>query len=78
MSTSNSRRIQFDSTALAAAAYDGAGGLLELDFCDGSRYLYSGIKPDVYGDLLRAKSKGSYFNRYIRGRFPHVILPSEN
>jgi hypothetical protein len=70
-------RIQLHSTTLAAAAYDDTQNL-ELHFSDGTSYLYSGVAPKLYQDLLLADSKGSFFNRYIRGRFDYVKLPREN
>ena len=71
-------RISLDSTTLAAAAYDGRHERLELDFRDGTRYLYCGVAPNLYRDLLRAKSKGSFFNRHIRGHFPYAKTVHEN
>jgi len=68
----------WDSTTLAAAAYDDRRHQLQLDFRDGSRYLYAGVPPDLYGDLLSATSKGSFFNRHIRGHFRHAKLPHQN
>ncbi|MGO9259833.1 MAG: KTSC domain-containing protein [Terriglobia bacterium] len=32
----------------------------------------------MYRDLLRANSKGSFFNRHIRGRFPYAKTDREN
>jgi hypothetical protein len=71
-------RIHLNSSTLAAATYDSILAKLELDFCDGTRYVYSGVTPDMFHGLLGANSKGKYFNRYIRGHFPHVKMPFEN
>lgn len=78
MRMSISGRVHLDSTTLAAAAYDDCSGNLQLDFRDGTQYVYSGVAPGLYGDLLCAASKGVFFNRYIRGRFPHAKLSAEN
>jgi hypothetical protein len=78
MTTVTPRSVSLDSTLLATAAYDGCGQKLQLDLRDGTRYEYSGVAPGLYRDLLRATSKGSFFNRYIRGRFPYVKLRTEN
>jgi hypothetical protein len=78
MTTATEGRVSLDSTTLAAAAYDGRCERLELDFRDGTRYAYTGVPPNLYLDLLRADSKGSFFNRHIRGRFPCVKTDSEN
>lgn len=71
-------RVRLDSTSLAAATYDDHRGQLQLDFRDGACYAYSGVSPKLFHDLLCATSKGSFFNRYIRGRFPYAKLSSEN
>ena len=62
-----------ESTTLTAVAYDDAGGILQLEFRSGAIYRYSGIAAAVHEDLLRASSKGKYFNRAIRGRFPCAL-----
>lgn len=70
--------VRLDSTTLVAAAYDERRETLQLDFHDGTRYLYSGIAPTLYRELLHATSKGSFFNRRIRGCFSYAKIPSEN
>jgi len=78
MTRATSGRVSLDSTILAAAFYDGRHARLELDFRDGTRYRYSGVAPNVYGELLRATSKGSFFNQHIRGHFPYAKTVHEN
>ena len=78
MTATTSGRVTMDSTTLSAVAYDNRGGELQLDFRDGARYVYSGVAPELFRELLRAPSKGSFFNRYIRGRFPYGKLMAEN
>jgi len=63
-------RVSLGSTTLAGASYD--------RFRDGTRYTYSGIAPNLYRELLRATSKGSFFNRHIRGHFPYAKTVPEN
>jgi len=60
-----------ESTTLATVAYDDARALLQLEFCSRAIYQYFGVPAVVHAALLRAPSKGSYFNRVIRGRFPY-------
>ena len=62
-------RVAVESTALAGMAYDSQRNLLEVAFRDGSVYQYSAVTAQVYQDLLRAESKGTYFNREIRPRY---------
>ena len=60
-----------ESTTLTALAYDDAREILELEFRSRAVYSYFGVPGSVYEALLAAPSKGRYFNREIRGRFPH-------
>jgi len=76
--TATAGRVTLDSTTLVAVAYDDRHGKLQLDFRDGARYVYTGIAAELFHDLLCATSKGSFFNRYIRGRFPYAKLPDQN
>ena len=57
------------STTIAAVAYDEAAELLRLEFRNHTVYHYFGVPVAVYDALLGAPSKGSYFNRVIRGAF---------
>jgi hypothetical protein len=63
-----------ESTTLATVAYDEARELLQLEFCSRAVYLYSGVPPAVHQALLDSPSKGGYFNRIIRGRYPYRAL----
>ncbi|MCZ2146467.1 MAG: KTSC domain-containing protein [Bryobacterales bacterium] len=64
-----------ESTTLTTVAYDQARELLQLEFRSRAIYQYSGVPPAVHEALLEAPSKGSYFNRFIRGRFPYSLAP---
>ena len=65
------------SSSLAKVAYDGSRAMLQLVFRDGTAYQYAGVPPGTYHELLRADSKGAYFNHHIRSRFPHAVLQVE-
>jgi hypothetical protein len=62
-----------ESTTLASVAYDDARELLQLEFRSRAIYQYFGVAPAVHAALMHAPSKGSYFNRVIRGRFPYAL-----
>jgi KTSC domain len=68
--------IPVQSTTLAAVAYDPAQHLLQLEFRDRTIYHYRDVPPDVHDALLRAPSKGAYFNRVIRPQYAYV--PTSN
>lgn len=60
-----------ESTTLVSIAYDAPAQCLWLQFRSRAVYCYLGVSPLVYQGLLAASSKGGYFNRNIRGRFPY-------
>jgi hypothetical protein len=66
--------VQLQSKTLASALYHPRRRQLELAFRSGKHYLYFRVPPECYQDLLRADSKGAYFNRCIRNRFPFQDL----
>lgn len=70
-----------ESSTLATVAYDRNRALLQLEFTSGALYQYFGVPLVVHEALLRATSKGSYFNHAIRGRFPDrriLACPKQN
>lgn len=62
-----------ESAALARVAYDEARQLLRLEFRNRAIYDYFGVPVAVHQALLEAPSKGGYFHRFIRGRFPYGL-----
>ena len=62
-----------ESSTLATVAYDEARELLQLEFRGRAIYQYSGVSAAVHESLLLAPSKGRYFNRVIRGRYPYCL-----
>jgi len=68
-----------ESTTLLAIGYDDVAQRLHLQFHSRAIYCYFGVPADVYQHLYSAPSKGAYFNRYIRRRFPfQKLLPVHN
>ena len=68
--------MRVESATLRAVAYDDGRGVLQLEFCTRAIYHYYGVPAAVYEALLGAPSKGSYFNRVIRGRFAYALSAS--
>jgi len=66
--------VAVESSALAQVAYDNQRAILHVEFHDGAVYQYLGVPLRIYQDLLRADSKGAYFNHHIRNPFPCAIL----
>ena len=70
--------IPLDSSSLRAVRYEELELVLELKFYDGAIHRYFRVPEQTVQELLRAESKGRYFNLHIRKTFPshqirHVI-----
>jgi hypothetical protein len=55
------------SSAIRAIGYDGS--TLRVAFRNGGVYDHPGVPYSVYIGLMNASSKGSFYSRYIRGRY---------
>ena len=58
------------STCVAHADYDALAQELIIHFVKRGTYVYSGVDPDEAEGLINATSQGTYFNLYIRDRYP--------
>lgn len=58
------------STVIREFRYEPEGGSLFITFTNGRRYRYDGVPEDVVGEMRRAFSKGTFFNRRVRDHFP--------
>lgn len=69
--------VAVESSTIASVGYDLTRRVLQLEFCNRALYHYFGVPAAVLEALLGSPSKGSYFNRAIRGRFPYVrVVPA--
>ncbi len=66
------------SRALTHLDYDAGSRRLFVTFVTGRLYVYEGVPPDVYEALLRAPSKGRFFNREIKDRYPATLARRRN
>jgi len=62
-------RQPVESSSLRSVGYDAQRRELAIEFHDGTVYLYGSVPEDVYSALLRAESKGGYFNAEIREQY---------
>jgi hypothetical protein len=60
------QRVPVTSSNLQSVGYDEESRILTIEFRNGSVYEYEGVPPDVYSELMSAKSHGKYFHRQIR------------
>jgi hypothetical protein len=57
---------------MRSVGYHGKSRVLEIEFDSGAVYQYVGVPARIYPQLLRAESKGRYFNSEIRDVYPSV------
>ena len=62
------------SSLIHEVEYDDEERLLFVNLRLAGWYAYGQVPREVYGEFLRARSKGAYFNASIRGVFPEVKL----
>lgn len=62
------KRQAVESTVIDAVGYT---RVLEIRFESGRVYQYYDVPPRIFRGMMRAASKGRYFNRYVRGKFPY-------
>lgn len=68
--------MHVESTAISDINYDEPHHKLFVRFADGDEYLYVGVPPLVHRAFLRSASKGAFFSREIRDRYPYNKLDS--
>ena len=59
--------IPVNSSAIRAVGYDGY--TLTVEFHSGRIYDHPGVPHSVYVEFMNAPFPGTYYNRYIRGRY---------
>lgn len=60
----------FESSNIAAYAYDERSEVLQVDFQSGGRYQYFGVEPSVFTELQECESKGKYISGSVKKKFP--------
>jgi len=63
-----------DSTTLRTVGYDAERQLLQIEFKNLSIYQYFDVPAVLYEELMKAPSKGAYFNRSIRPRLDYALV----
>jgi len=59
--------ILVNSSAIRAVGYDGY--TLTVEFHSGRIYDHPGVCYQVYMEFMNARSMGTYYNQFIRGRY---------
>ena len=61
--------IRVSSSAISAIGYDPASRQMKIQFQQGHTYSFCRVPQSVFDGLLHAGSKGSFYDRNIRGRY---------
>lgn len=61
--------IRVVSSAILAVGYDSATRRMKITFTQGNTYDFCGVPQHVYDGLMRAGSKGTYYNEHIKDRY---------
>jgi hypothetical protein len=66
-------RVNVESSLLKALGYDAGTSTLEVEFHNGSVYVYAGVPEGVYSEVMGSESVGKAFNRLIKseGAYPY-------
>lgn len=61
--------IPVRSSAMRTVGYDQSTRRMRITFEQGHSYDFCGVPVHVYEALMRARSKGAYYNDHIRDRY---------
>ncbi len=64
-------RQSVSSANLSSVGYNESTEILEVQFQNGSIYQYHGVPKETHGQLVNAKSVGSFFSSNIKNTFEH-------
>jgi hypothetical protein len=59
------------SSVVAAIDYNFETATLRIVYQTGTVYDYEGVEPVIYEGMKAARSKGTFLNRYILGRYEY-------
>lgn len=60
------------SEVIQNRSYDVQTRTLFITFTSGELYAYDGVEPETFEAMQRAVSKGRFFMKHIRGRYPYA------
>jgi hypothetical protein len=66
------KREPVESSMLVSIGYDVEQRILELEFNSGKVYQYFEVPAQVYQDMMKDDSKGSYFQAVIDGTYNYI------
>lgn len=66
------------SSNLSIVGYDPQAKTLQIEFHSGNVYEFSGVSALVYKKLMASKSKGQFFNKFIKDMYNYEKIESTN
>jgi hypothetical protein len=60
------KRVSVDSSGIQSVGFDPVKRVLEVEFINDHVYRYQGVPEVLYLRLMKASSKGAFFNKKIR------------
>lgn len=70
----NILRIRVKSSNIHSVGYDKLHKVLQVEFLNGSIYQFYDVPENIYKNILKADSKGKYFNCNVSGRFRYECV----
>lgn len=67
--------IEVKSSNILEVAYSEENLLLRVRFKSGKVYQYHKVPPEAYKQFILAESKGSYFAKFIKGKYNYIQEP---
>lgn len=61
--------IPVRSSAISAIGYDSSTQQMVIRFKGSGNYTFYNVPPHIFSEFMAASSKGSYYHRYIEGRY---------
>lgn len=67
---SGAARVAVESSSVASVGFDEALSAMDVEFSGGAVYRYFAVPAAVHAALMHASSKGAFFNRHVRAKYP--------
>lgn len=61
--------IRVNSTAISRVGYDPETRRMKIQFAQGETYDFCRVPESIFNGLLKAASKGAYYNMHIRDKY---------
>lgn len=66
-----------ESTQVDFIRYDPDKRLLQIEYKKDKKYFYMDVAPEVWAEMIQAKSVGQFINQNIRGKYEYLQTDSK-